>query len=139
MNLIDEKNSWYNLSFTLLSPLSYSFINLLSNLLCNLSCCSWKQSQKSLRSWINNIDFMKCDCMNNFFAFLNLTLRTVNESCLRAHSIIIRCSCKTTTSFRNFAGCFINCYNISRDYFFFLYCLYHFLSKIINCFHFSCL
>lgn len=43
VDLVNKKNSWDNLSFSLLSPLRHFFINLLSDLLCNLTSGTRKQ------------------------------------------------------------------------------------------------
>lgn len=81
---------------------------------------------------------MKCNCMYNLFSLLYLTFRTVNESSLGTHSVILRSSCKTSTCFGYFTRCFIDSDYITCNNFLFLDCLYHFLSQIVDCLHLCC-
>lgn len=138
MHLVNEKHARHYFRFSLLSPLSYPFIDLLSNLLRYLSSSSRKQSQKSLRSRVYDINFMQCDGVNHFFSFFNLPLRTINKSCLWSHCIIITSPSETSSSFGDFSWCLIDSDNIAWNNFLFLDSFYHFLSKIIDSFHFGC-
>ena len=128
MDFINEKNAWDYFGFPLLSPFRNFFIDLLSNLLSNLTSGSRKQGQKSLRPRINNIDFVKSNCVHNFFSFLDLSLRTIYESCLRSHGIILWSSCKASSSLWNFSWCLINCDNIACNNFLFLNRFNHFFT-----------
>jgi len=138
MDLINKQYTWYYFSFTFFPPFRYFLINLLSNLLSNLSCSSRKQCQESLGSRVNDINFMKSYSMHNLFTFLYLSFWTVYKSSLRAHSIILWCTSKASTSFWNFTWSFIDCNNITCNDFLFLNCFNHFLPQIINCLHFGC-
>ena len=128
VDLINKKDSRNNFSLTFLSPFCNLLINLFSNFLGNFTGSTWKQSQKSLGTRVNDINFMKTHSMNDFFSFFNLAFGTVHKSGLRSHSIIIRCPCEASSCFGNFSWSFIDCDDISSDYFLFLNCLNHFLT-----------
>ena len=81
---------------------------------------------------------MQGNCMNYFFSLLKFSLWALNISCLWPLVIKITWSCERSSELWYFSRCFINCDNITCHYFFFLNWLNHFLSQIINCFHFSC-
>jgi hypothetical protein len=128
MNLINEKHPWDDFCFSLLSPFRYFFINLFSNFLSNLTSGSRKQGQKSLRSRVDNIDFVKSNCMYYLFSFLYFSLRTIYKSCLRSHSIIFWSSCEASSCFWDFTWSFINSDNIPGNNLLLLNCLNHFLT-----------
>ena len=135
MNFIDEENSRNNFGFSFFPPLRYFFVDLLSHLLSNLASSSRKESKETLRSWIDDIDFMESDSVDYLFAFFDLSFRTVDKSGLWTHGIIVRSSCETSSSFWDLSWCFIDCDDISCYYFLFLDCFNHFLSKVVHCFH----
>ena len=138
MDLINEQNSRDNFCFALFSPLRYFFIDLLSYFLSDLSCSTREQSQKTLWPWVDDINLMKSNSMNDFLSLFNLSFRTVDKSGLGSHSIVVRCSCKTSASFGYFSWCFIDGDDVSSNDFFFLNSLNHLLTKIIHSFHLSC-
>lgn len=138
MDLIDKKHTWNNFSLAFFSPFWNFLVNLLSDFLSDFTCGSRKQSQKALRSWIDNINFMKSNSMNYLFSFFNLAFWTIYESCLWTHCIILWSTGKTSSGFRNFSWSFIDCDYVTCDDFLFLNGFDHFLSQIVYCLHFSC-
>ena len=137
MDLVDEKDSWDYFCFSLFSPFWDFLVNLLSYLLSNLSCGSWKQGQESLWSGVNDVDLMQRDSVDDFFSLLDLPFRTIYESGLRAHSIVLGGSGKASTGFWYFSWSLIDCYNVSGNDFLFLNSLYHLLTQIVDGLHFS--
>jgi hypothetical protein len=89
MDLINEQNSWHNLSSTFLSPFSNFLINLLSNLWLNFSNVSCKESQKSLSSGVDDIDFMKSNCMNNFLSLLEFSFWALHKAGLWSNVVVV--------------------------------------------------
>ncbi len=138
VHLVDKQHTRHDLRLTLLSPLWYFLVYLLSNLLSYFSCCPRKQSQKPLWSRIYHINLVQCYCVNDLFSLLNLTLWTIYESCLRPHCIVFWSPCKTSSRFRYLSRGLINCYHITCNYFLLLNCLNHFLTQIVYRLHFSC-
>lgn len=126
MNFINKQYSWYNISFSFFLPFCNLWINLISNLLINFSSVSTKQIKKSLLSRINNIYFMKCDCMHYFLSLLYFSLWTLYKSCLRSQCIKFTGFCKRSTQFTNSSRNFINGDNISSSNFFLCYGFNHF-------------
>lgn len=80
---------------------------------------------------------MKSNSMYNFFSLFDLSFRAVYEPCMATHSIIIRCSSKTATSFWYLTWSLIDSDDISSNYLLFLNSFDHFLTQIIYSFHFS--
>lgn len=137
VDLVDKEYSWNNLGFSLFSPLWYFFIDLLSNFMSDLACCSWEKCQKSLGSWIDHINFVKGDCVNDFLAFLYFTFWAIYKSSLRTHGIVVRCSSETSTCFWDFAWSLIDCDHIACNYFLFLNSFDHLLTQIVHGLHLS--
>ena len=80
---------------------------------------------------------MQCHSVNHLFSLLNLTFRTIYESCLRAHCVVLWSPRKTSSRFRNLARSLIDCDHITCNYFLFLNGLNHLLTQIINRLHLS--
>ena len=137
MNLVDEQHAWHNLGFALFPPLWYFLVDLLPHFLSDFSCSPWKQRQKPLWSRVDHIDFMQCHSVNHLFSLLNLTFRTIYESCLRAHCVVLWSPRKTSSRFRNLARSLIDCDHITCNDFLFLNGLNHLLTQIVNRLHLS--
>ena len=103
----------------------------------DLTCCSWEKCQKSLGSWIDHIDFVKGDCVNDFLALLYFTFWAIYKSSLRTHGIVVRCSSETSTCFWDFAWSLIDCDHIACNYFLFLNSFDHLLTQIVHGLHLS--
>lgn len=137
MHLVDEKHSWHDFGFALLTPLWHFLIDLFSHFLSDFSRRPWKQRQKSLRSGVDYINFVQCHSVNHLFSLLNLTFRTIYEPCLRAHCVILWSPRKTSSRFGNLARSFIDCDHIACYDFLFLNGLDHLLTQIVDSLHFS--
>ena len=103
MDFIDEENTRHNVGFPFFPPLSNFFIDLLSHFLSDLAGGSRKQSQEALRTRVDDVDFVQSDSMDNLFAFFDLSLRTVDEACLRTHSVVVGGPSETATGFADLA------------------------------------
>lgn len=135
MNFIDEENPRNNICLSFFPPFRNFFVDLFSNFVGNLSSGSRKEGQETLRTGVDNIDFMESDSMNYLLSLLDLTLRTVDKSGLRTHSVVVWCSCEASACFGDLSWGFVDCYDISSDDFLFLDSFDHLLSQVIDSFH----
>ena len=68
-------------------------IYLLSGLELYLTEVSSKQSEKSLRTTVDDIDLVERDCVNNLLPLLDLSLWTLHEASLGSHGVeVSKCS-----------------------------------------------
>lgn len=135
VNFINEQDSWNNLSSSFFSPLSYFLINLISNLWLDFSNVSREQCQKALSSWVNDINLMKSDSMNNLFSLMQLSLRTLHISLPASNSIKIAMPCKRSAQLGHLSTRLINCDDVSRLNFLFSNTLNHLLPKVVHSLH----
>ena len=70
MHLVNEQDTWHDLSSSLLSPLCNLLIYLLPHLRLYLSDIPRKKSHKSLSPRIDNIDLVESNGMHHFFPLL---------------------------------------------------------------------
>ena len=82
MHLIDEEDTWHDLSSSFLSPLGNFLVDLLSDFWFDLTNVSSEKSHKSLSSRIDDIDLVKGDSMNNLLSLLELSFRALHISSL---------------------------------------------------------
>ncbi len=137
MHFVNEEYSGHYFGLSFFSPLGNLLINLLSDLLGYLASCAGEQSQESLRSWINHIDFMQGYGVNDLFSFLYLSLRTVYKSCLWSHCIVVWSPREASSCLWNFAWSLVDGDDVSSNNLLFLNGFDHFLAQIVNCFHLS--
>mmetsp|Transcript_261 Transcript_261/g.269 ORF Transcript_261/g.269 Transcript_261/m.269 type:complete len:269 (+) Transcript_261:385-1191(+) len=137
MNFIDEKHTRHYVSLALLTPLSHFGINLLTDLVFDLASVTRKKCKKSLLPTVDHINLVQIHGVDHLFAFLQFTLRTLNEACLRAHSIVISGPCKRSAQQRDLAGRLINCDDITRLDLFLLDGLNHLLPQVVHRLHLS--
>jgi len=128
VDLIDEQDTWNDLSSTFFSPFGNFLVDLFSNLWFDLTDITSEKGHETLSSRVDNINFVKGDSMNNFFSLLEFTFWALNVSGLWSRVIEITASCERSSKFWNFTWSFINSDDISRQNFFFLDRLDHFLS-----------
>jgi len=84
VNLIDEKDTGYNLGSTFFPPFGYFLINLFSNFWFDLTNVSGEKSHETLGSGIDDINFVEGNGMNDLLSFLELTLGALDVSSLWA-------------------------------------------------------
>lgn len=138
MRLIDEKDTWDNLCLTFLPPLWDLCVDLISDFWFYLSCLPRKEDLESLCTGVDDIDFMKSYCMNNFLSLLKLPFGALYHPSLGPHSIIISSSWERPTQLWNLSTSLVNGNHISSWNLFFWKCFYHLLAQIINSLHFCC-
>lgn len=101
MDFIDEKDTRDNICLAFFSPIGHFLVNLVSYFLFDFTGVTSKQSQKSLASRINNINFVETHSVNHFFSFLDFTFGALHVTGLRTHGIIISGSAKRTSDLGN--------------------------------------
>ena len=94
MNLIDEEDPGHNFRFPLLFPLPHFGVDLVADFAADLPGVSGEEGQKSLRSRVDDVDFVETDRVNDFFPFLQFTVRTLNELGVCAHGVVVARSSK---------------------------------------------
>ena len=87
MDLINEKDTWHDLSSSLFSPLGNFLIDLLSDLWLDLSNISSEQGHKTLGSRVDNINLVKSDSMDNLLSLLKFSLWALHISGLRTRVV----------------------------------------------------
>lgn len=137
VNFINKKNARNNFCSSFLSPLGNLLINLLSDLWFDFSNVTGKQRHETLSSWVDDINFVQSHCMNHFLSLLKLSLWTLNKSCLGPLVVEITRSRERLSKLRNLSWCFVDCDDVSGHDFLFLNRLDHFVTEVVNGFHFS--
>ena len=89
MDLVDEEDTRDDLSTTFFAPFSYLLVYLLSHLRLDLTNITSKQSEESLSSAVNNVDFMKGHSVNDFLALLKFTFRALDKASLGTDVVVI--------------------------------------------------
>lgn len=108
MDLIDEEHTWHDLCTAFLSPLGNFLIDLLPHLWLDLTNITSKECHETLRTRVDDINFMKCNGMNDFFALLELTLWALDESCLWSLIVKVTGPGEGLSELGDLAGGFIN-------------------------------
>jgi hypothetical protein len=75
-------NPWYDLRFTLFSPLCHLGVDLIPELRLNFTSVACEQREEALSATIYNVDLMERDCVNDLFSFLNFAFWALDEFCL---------------------------------------------------------
>ena len=88
-SITDEFSKKTKQNVNLILKVSYLGVNLLADLLLDLTGITGKERQESLGAGVDNIDFMKSYGVHNLLALLKLTLGALHKSHLRSHSIIV--------------------------------------------------
>jgi len=129
MDLINEKDTWHNLSSSLFSPFGHFLVDLFSHLWLDFSDISSKKSHKSLGSRVNNINLMESDGMDHLFSLLKLTLWALHVSGLWPTVVEVAGSCEGTTQLRNLTRSLVDGDDVTAHNFFFLDGLDHLGTK----------
>ena len=132
---------------------NYLLIDLISNFLLNFTSITGEKGQETLGSGVDDVDFVKSDGVDNFLSLLEFTFGASDHLSLRALSIEFSGSAERSSEFSNSArGLFLSKFkfekgmshlvdsdNITSIDFFLLDGFDHFLTKVIDGFHFSSL
>lgn len=105
MDFINKQDTRNNFSLSFFSPFSYLIrqkkflilyllIDLISNFLLDFTSVTGEQGKETLRSAVDNINFVKGNSVNNFLSLLEFSFRALDESSLRSSSIVVRSSGK---------------------------------------------
>lgn len=94
MDLIDEEDPWHNLRFPLLFPFANFGVDLVTDFAADFSRVSGEEGEESLRSGVDDVDFVETDRVNDFFPFLEFAVRTLHELGVCAHGIVVARSSK---------------------------------------------
>ena len=84
VDLINEEDTWNDLSTSLLTPLSDLLVNLFSYFGLDLTDITSKQSHEALCSRVDDIYLVKCHGVDDFLTLLELTLGALDKSSLRS-------------------------------------------------------
>jgi len=92
MDLIDEEDTWHDLSTSFFSPLGDLLVDLFTNFRLDFTDITREKSHEALSSRINDIDLMKCDGVDDFFSLLKFTFWALDKSGLWSNIIIVTAS-----------------------------------------------
>jgi len=94
MDLIDEEDTWDDLSTAFFSPLGDLLVDLFSNFRLDFTDVTREKSHEALGSRIDDIDLMQCDSVDDFLSLLKFTLWALDESSLWSNIIVVTASGK---------------------------------------------
>ena len=92
MDLIDEEDTWDDLSTAFFSPLGDLLVDLLANFRLDFTDITREKSHEALGSGIDDIDLMECDGVHDFLSLLKFTFWALNESGLWSNIIVVTAS-----------------------------------------------
>jgi len=99
MDLIDEQDTWNDLSSAFFSPFSNFLINLFSDFWFNFTDITSEKSHETLSSGVDNINFVKSNSVNDFFSLLEFTFWALDVSSLWSGVIEITASSEGSSKF----------------------------------------
>mmetsp|Transcript_72435 Transcript_72435/g.100636 ORF Transcript_72435/g.100636 Transcript_72435/m.100636 type:complete len:228 (-) Transcript_72435:164-847(-) len=101
----------------------------------DLTRVTGKKRQEALLSTIDHVNFVQIHSVHHLFAFLQLTLRALNEARLRSHGIIVSGPGKRSAQQRDFAGGLVDGNDITSLDLLLLDGFNHLLPQIIHRLH----
>ncbi len=139
MYLINEEDTRDDLSTALFSPLSNFLVNLFTNFRFNFTNVTSEKSHETLGSRVDDIDFVKSDCVDNFLTLLELAFWALHEAGLRANIVEIRAARKRATQLGNFAASLVNCDDVACHNFLLGDGFNHLGTQVVDGLHLGCL
>jgi len=137
MYLINEENTWDDLSSSFFSPFGDLLVNLFSDFWLDLTNITSKEGHETLCSRVDDINLMKCYCVHDLFALLQLTLWALHIPCLWPCVIKVTAPGEGSTQLRDLARGLVDGDDVTGHDLFFLNGLNHLVAEIVDGLHLS--
>lgn len=135
VDLVDKEDTGHDLSTAFLTPLGNLLVDLFAHFWLDLTNVSGEQGHETLRSRVNDINFVKGDRVNDLFALLELTLGALDIASLRTLVVEVTTAGKGTTKLGDLATGLVDGDDVTRHDFLLLNRLDHFHAQVEDGLH----